>query len=286
MISVIIVEDNKIIRESLVSLINGTDGLSSIASYGDCESLFRERKIENADVVINFCGAGIDKRWTRNYKEELIKSRVNTTSAIVNSIMAKNDREIYLINTSAIGIYSNNGIHGESSRNFEENYLSKIIREWEGVLENQIEFKNYCIIRLGVVLDRKGGFLKKVLLTLRFKLCFYLGDKKNIFSFIDSYDFLAALEFIIEKRMKGICNFVSPKSSTNIEVALMLKKIFKSLLIIKIPDFILKVIFGEGYYSLTKTPKVVPEKLLNSGFVFKFSDIKDSLNSKFVKNLN
>jgi DNA-binding NarL/FixJ family response regulator len=52
MISVIIVEDNKIIRESLVSLINGTDGLSCIGSYGDCETLFAERKLEKADIVL------------------------------------------------------------------------------------------------------------------------------------------------------------------------------------------------------------------------------------------
>ena len=52
MISVIIVEDNKIIRESLVTLINGTEGLSCIASYGDCESLFAERKLEKADIVL------------------------------------------------------------------------------------------------------------------------------------------------------------------------------------------------------------------------------------------
>jgi DNA-binding NarL/FixJ family response regulator len=61
MISVIIVEDNKIIRESLVSLINGTDGLSCIASYGDCESLFAETKLEKADIVLMDIGLpGID----------------------------------------------------------------------------------------------------------------------------------------------------------------------------------------------------------------------------------
>jgi hypothetical protein len=114
----------------------------------------------------------------------------------------------------------------------------------------------------------------------------YLGSKENKFCFIDSYDFLRALEFVIEKKITGVCNFVSPKSSTNYEVALLLKKIFNAWFIYNVPAWVLKIVFGEGFFVLTKTTVAVPEKLLNSGFVFKFSNIKDSLNSKFVKNFN
>ncbi len=244
-----------------------------------------DNKISNADVIINFCGARIDKRWSDRYKDELINSRVLTTKAILDSIKNSNETGKYLLNASAIGIYSEEGVHTESSNLFENNFLSKVVTKWESQIGNQIEFKNYCIIRLGIVIDNRCRFLKNITKFYKFKISVYLGNKKNRFCFIDSYDFLHALEFVIDKKLTGVCNFVSPMSCTNYEVALLLKKIFNAWVVIKIPNFILKILFGENYYVLTHTPAVVPEKLLNNGFVFKFSNIKDSLNSKFVKKL-
>ena len=214
-----------------------------------------DNKIANADVVINFCGARIDKRWTAKYKEELIDSRVLTTNAILASLNNCSGTFKYLINTSAIGVYNIEGSHNEKSKEFNDNFLSKIIEEWEGVLKNQKDFKNYCIIRLGIVIDKKGGFLKKMSGTLKFKMSCYLSSKENKFCFIDSYDFLRALEFVIDKKITGVCNFVSPKSSTNYEVALLLKIIFKAWFIFKVPAWVLKIVFGESYFVLTKTNK-------------------------------
>jgi len=235
-------------------------------------------KLSNADVVINLAGASIAKRWTKRFKVELFQSRVSTTFEIVKCLNRIENKKITFINTSAIGLYDDIHEHNEKSENYGDNFLSKLVMNWENQLNKITNIDvNVVIIRLGIVLDKRGGFLNQLLNINRFRILPYLGDRKSNLCFIDSSDFLKALKFIIDTKQKGILNLVSSIQTTNYEIAKLLSKFNKTSFVFSVPNFILKVIFGDGFFVFKGTPLAIPERLMSMGFIFEYDTIEKSL---------
>ena len=234
-------------------------------------------------MVFNFIGEPIIQRWSEKAKKRILSSRVNSTYILVNSISEVNPK-IYLVQSSAIGIYDLINWHDESSKLYANDFLGYVVKSWEGCLLQNTKFNNYCIVRLGLILNQNGGYLQSVSKSFKLKFGNYFGQRSNSFAFIDSSDFLRALEFILAKRMVGIANLVSPDITDNYSVAKILRIIYKTWFLIPMPDFVLKLIFGEGFYMLKGTPKVLPKRLLEEGFSFSFKSIEASLKHQLQKN--
>jgi uncharacterized protein (TIGR01777 family) len=239
-------------------------------------------KISGCNVVINFIGFSINKRWNKSNRNLIIDSRINSTRLIINAIN-KSGKDIFLINTSAIGIYDLKNIHDENSLNFENDFLSTVVQKWESEVLKLNNKNIFVIIRLGIVIEVKGKFLNFFSIPFKYKFGAYFGNKYGSFSFIDSNDFLSALNFILKNNLKGIFNLVAPEYTTNIVISTILRNIYKTWFVFHVPDFILKVIFGEGYYVLKETPKVLPYRLLDVGFIFEYPTIELSLKHQLLK---
>ncbi len=242
-----------------------------------------KNKISGCNVVINFIGFSINKRWNESNQSLIIDSRINSTMLIVKSIN-ESGKDIFLINTSAIGIYDLKNIHDENSVNYENDFLSKVVENWENEVLKLNSINKFAIIRLGIVIDTNGGYLKKMSMPFKYKFGVYFGNENGSFSFIDSYDFLYALNFILKNNLQGFFNLVTPEYTTNINISSILRNIDKTWFVFHIPDFILKVIFGKGYYVLKETPKVLPNRLLDVGFIFKYPTIELSLKHQLLRN--
>ena len=239
-------------------------------------SLKNLEEIKNCDVVINLAGATILKRWNENYKQRLYSSRVETTKKIVKIINNSNVK--YFISTSAIGIYPNNCSCDEDSE-VGDNFLSNLAKEWER--EALKCNKPTSILRLSVVLGKDGGAIKQMLLPFRFNLGGSIGRGCNFLSFIDIRDLVGIYKFLIENRLIGIFNASAPFYTTNYEFTKTLAKAINKKAFFIIPPFVLKILYGEGAEVLLSSQKVLPKRLIEAGFEFKYPTIEKSLFTLF-----
>jgi hypothetical protein len=240
-------------------------------------------KIKSANVVINLSGSPIIKRWTNANKKKIYNSRIETTSKLVNAITLL-ESDIHFISASAIGIYSDRGIHNEDSTSFSEGFIYKVIKDWEQEALKLPDYPNHLtIIRTGVVLARDSGLLKKLMPFFNLYLGGRIGTGNQYMSFIHIDDLVSAIKFIIHFRLTGIVNLTAPHFITNKEFTSILSGIIKKPAFLPIPVLLLKLIFGEGSSIITTGHKVIPEKLLKSGFKFNYPDINSALQDLIVQ---
>jgi uncharacterized protein (TIGR01777 family) len=239
--------------------------------YQDIDIL--SSKVLESDIVLNLAGANIMQRWSEEYRKILYGSRIDTTKKIV-KIINQSDKDIYLISTSAIGIYEDNIEQDEDNFTYANSFLSKICQDWES--EARESKGKVAIFRFGVILGI-GGALKKMLTPFKLGVGGKIADGRQPFSYIHIEDLARAYEFAIKDRLEGTFNLVTPHPVTNSIFTKALGKILNRPTIIPLPETILKLIFGEGATILTNGQRVLPKRLLNSGFKFKYGHIDDIL---------
>jgi len=237
--------------------------------------------ISGSDVVINLSGANIIHKWSESYKRTLYSSRIDTTKAIVNAINSL-DKKPILISTSAVGIYANHGINSEEKFEYGDGFLAKLCRSWE---EEANKAKTKVVIfRFAIVLG-DGGALKKMLLPFKIGVGGVISDGKQLFPFIHIEDLLRAFEYVIkEKELQGVFNLCAPVITTNSGLTKALGRALNRPTVLPVPKFILKLIYGEGSKVLTDGQNVVPEKLIDSGFKFRYEDINSTIDNLILKN--
>ncbi|OQA01549.1 MAG: Epimerase family protein [Bacteroidetes bacterium ADurb.Bin408] len=158
------------------------------------------KKISDADIIINLAGSPIDGRWTNKYKENLINSRILTTSKITNAIINNPRKPELFISASATGIYNSEGIQDEFSPVSANDFLKKLCISWEAEAQKAALYTNVAICRLGIVLSPKGGALKKMLNLYKYVPATQMGNGNQIMSWIHLTDLLSA--FILLFRIK------------------------------------------------------------------------------------
>jgi len=230
-------------------------------------------KIKNYDVVINLAGKPIVKRWSKTYKKLLYSSRIETTKEIVKIINNSNVK--HFISTSAIGYYSNPCVCDEFDKKG-QGFLSDLAQDWEN--EALKCNKPTTIFRFGVVLG-DGGALKKMLLPFKLGLGGKVGKGSQMFSWIDIKDVVDIYKFIIDNKITGILNLSAPESVSNTEFTKTLGKVLNRMTILPMPEFVLKIIFGEASEVFLSNQDMKPKKLLELGYNFKYSNLEKSLRS-------
>lgn len=234
--------------------------------------------LKDADVVINLAGMSIFKRWTPAYKQQIYDSRILTTRHVVEGMTG--DRSQTLISTSAVGYYGSRGddflSEGEPCGG---DFLSKVGKDWEHEAF-EAEKKNVRVVaaRFGVVLGRSGGALKQMQTPFKWFVGGPMGSGRQWFSWIHIEDLMAGLMFMLENpKIQGPVNLCSPAPVTSRELARTLGAVLGRPAVIPAPSMALRLILGEFAETLLASQRAIPEKLLASGFVFKFPDLKDAL---------
>lgn len=234
-------------------------------------------KIKDADVIINLTGSPTIRRWTHANKRKIYNSRIVTTSKLVNAISFLG-KDIHFINASAIGIYSEQGIHNEESKSFSGGFIFNVVSDWE---QTAMKFPKYStnltIIRIGIVLAKQSGLLKKIYPVFKLGLGGKIGSGNQWMSFIHIEDLVNSIKFIVQKKLTGIVNITTPNFITNKEFTSIFSDLLKRPAFMPIPVLLLKLLYGEGSRIIFTGHRVLPEKLLKSGFKFKFPDINSAL---------
>ena len=231
------------------------------------------RKLEGVDTVVNLAGAPIIRRWSESYKHTLYESRVLSTRKLVEAINQSDAS--YFISTSAIGIYPNNRACDESCTVYADDFLAKLCIDWEAEALRCI--KPTAIVRLGVVLGRGGGALQKMILPFKLGLGGVIGDGKMMTSWIHIADLLSIYRFLMERKVEGIYNAVSPHPITNRTFTEALGNALHRPTFIPLPAFVLKMLYGEAASVLTDSQEIYPKRLEELGFVFGYETIDEAL---------
>ncbi len=239
--------------------------------------------IGNCDVVINLCGEPLTKkRWTQEQKILIYKSRVLTTQILINIISSITNKPKKLINASAIGIYGGRGDEKiTESSDLGNGFLVEICKEWEYEASKVI---NPVMLRMGVVLGAGGGALEKILPPFQMFTGGPLGSGKQYMSWIHMEDAIGIIKFAVEnENVTGILNATSPNPVTNKEFSNILGKVLNRPSFIPVPDFALKMLFGEMAEILLTGQNVIPERALELGYKFKYSSLESALRNILQK---
>jgi len=237
------------------------------------------KKIEGADVIINLAGAPIIKRWTSGYKKVLYDSRIEVTNKLVKACEELTVMPDVFISTSAIGIYADHGHHTENNFVKADNFLGNLASQWEheAMKAEKLGIRT-IIFRFGVVLGKHGGALKQMLLPFKLGLGGHIGDGKQHFSWIHIEDLVQAyVAALSSSSFEGVYNLTTPNPTTNNGLTKALGKALHRPTFFPVPRLALKLHFGEGATVLTGGQHVVPKRLMQEGFTFKFPTVDEAV---------
>ena len=240
------------------------------------------------DAVINLCGLNIAaSRWSPKVKDEIIRSRVQTSEILVQWILKQNAKpHIYCAN--AVGIYGlqNNGDSEAYTEDSDidlvnpKDFLSEVGIRWQQALK-AAEDAGLAVTttRFGVVLKKGKGFLGKLSPSFIFGLGSVIGDGNQVLSWVDSEDVVNAYRFLLSHpNLTGPVNITSPNPCLQKDFAKAFAHSLHRPLLLKTPAFMIRLIFGEmGDCLINRGQKVLPKLLLESGFKFQFPTIKEAL---------
>ena len=240
---------------------------------------------EGAYAIINLAGENVAQgRWTEERKRRILQSRLDATAAVMDALKRCKKKPAVLIQASAAGYYgagSGTAIYEEASPSG-EGFLAEVTRQWEKASEEaDKQGVRRVIIRTGVVLGLKGGALDKLMLPYRFFVGGYIGPGSQFMPWIHLEDEVRAILFLMEKKnMDGAFNLTAPLPVTAKEFSRVLGKVMKRPGWIKVPSFVIKLVFGEmGAEALLSGKKVVPKRLLRAGFSFNYVELDGALES-------
>lgn len=237
--------------------------------------------LKKIDVVINLSGASIASRWTKSNKQKLIDSRLQTTNILVKLCSQLGKNAPHLINASGVGIYGMKKNLSDPYR--KDSFLKTLAEKWETALM-PAEDKNVpvSILRLGPVLGPSGGMIKELTPLFKKGLGAIMGSGDQPFNWVYIDDVCKAVEWIIEKKIRGKIDIVAPHPCTNREFTKVFAKTLKKRAWLRIPEWLVNLIWGEmGKELFLNGQNVFPKTLLESGYTFSASTIEDAFEKSF-----
>ncbi len=228
--------------------------------------------LNDFDAVINLAGEPIiDKRWSKQQKQIICDSRWVITQQLVDLFKVSNTPPTVFLSGSAIGVYGNQGnVEIDESYPVDANdFPSQVCERWEKIAQQAEPHTRTIYLRTGIVLSPQGGALKKMLLPFKCGLGGKVGNGQQYMSWIHYQDMISAMDYVLnEQRISGAVNMVAPVPETNQVFSKLLAKALNRIAILPVPKPALKYLLGESSCLLLDSQKVLPKKLLESGFVF------------------
>ena len=245
----------------------------------------RELDLKDAgyiDAVINLNGNRIfGKRWTGRQKEKIINSRVDSTRTLALALAALSSPPKVFISASATGFYGEGG-----DRVLNENgprgdlFISRVCSQWEKAAEPARDAGIRTVFaRIGVALTPRGGALASLLPCFRLGLGGKIASGNQYMSWISMDDIIYGLYHMINTPLlEGPVNLVSPNPVTNKSFTGSLSRVVGRRAGVTVPEPAINLLWGAmGKEVLLTSTRVVPEKLLNSGFRFSYPDLDEAL---------
>lgn len=241
--------------------------------------------VASAEAIIVLSGSGVAaRRWTTAYKREIIQSRLDAASTLLNALRSVPHQVHTLVAASAVGIYGDRDeeLLTEASATG-TGFLAETTRQWEAAYaEAPVRTVH---LRIGIVLSTHGGALPQMAPPLRLGVCPVLGSGRQYMSWIHLDDlcrqFLHALQ---QPTLRGALNAVGPAPVTHRDFMLALRKtIAPRALVVPVPALVLQTLMGEQSHIVLDSTRVSADGITTTGFRFRYPDIFSALKQLYEK---
>ena len=245
-----------------------------------------QEAIKNHDAVINLAGASIFAKWTEEHKKAIRESRVSTTRNIVEGIPSHPQKQFTFFSTSAVGYY---GFCGDEELTEEsphgDDFLARIASGWEGeALKAKEMGARVVITRFGIIMGEKGGALGQMIPLFKKYIGGPIGSGRQWFSWVHIKDLAEAFTFLLKHpEIPGPVNVCSPNPVRNKDLAKALGRALHRPSFMPAPGFMIKLVLGEFGSVILEGQRVIPKRLLDSGFAFQYPKIDKALQEIVVQ---
>ncbi|WP_122735487.1 TIGR01777 family oxidoreductase [Pseudomonas viridiflava] len=234
------------------------------------------------DAVVNLAGAPIaDRPWTRKRRLMLWDSRIGLTEQLLAWMGKATQKPALMISGSAVGWYGDSGERelDETSHPAKEDFASQLCGAWEETAQRgEALGVRVVLIRTGLVLSDRGGFLQKLLPPFKFGMGGPIGNGRQWMPWIHVQDQIAAIDFLLNlDDARGPYNLCAPAAVRNRDFAKTLAGILHRPAFMPMPSLALKVLLGELSVLLLGGQRARPDRLQQAGFTFRFTDLKTAL---------
>ncbi|MEV5974773.1 TIGR01777 family oxidoreductase [Streptomyces sp. NPDC051921] len=233
------------------------------------------------DAVVHLAGAGVgERRWSETFKKEIRDSRVLGTRAIAEALASLATPPEVLVCGTALGYYGDTGSRAvDESAPAGEGFLPSVCVEWESAAAPaEAAGIRVAYARTGLVVAREGGAWGRLFPLFRAGLGGRMGDGSQYWSFISLHDEVAALRHLMDTPgLTGPVNLTAPEPVTNREVTAAMGRVLRRPAVLHVPAPALRVALGEFAQDVLGSQRVLPGRLLETGFDFAFPTIDDAV---------
>jgi uncharacterized protein (TIGR01777 family) len=226
---------------------------------------------KDTQAIINLAGANVGQKWSAAYKEKILLSRT-TSTCLLAEMCTQNPGIHHFINASATGIYRESFEPMDETGEKDQAFLGDVVQQWEDACPMSTETLAVSRLRIGLVLARDGGLYSRMKLPYSLGIGSPLGNGRQWMSWIHMDDLVAMILHVLENKLEGPYNAVSPEPIQNREFS----KVFAKSL--NRPHF-MPAIFGEFSQELVKSYRLTSEKICKTGFTFAHDDLLKALES-------
>lgn len=233
-----------------------------------------------SDVAVNLAGAPVAVRWTAATKAAMWSSRVDATRAYLDALGRVHPRPQAFVAGSAVGYYgtSRSATFTESSPPGDD-YLATLCVAWEAASDGAAALgMRVAKLRTGLVLGRDGGVLGKLLPVFRLGGGGVIASGKQWYSWIHMDDEIGIALHAVDG-VEGVLNAAAPNPVTNADFTHALGRAVGRPTIVPVPGFAMTLMLGEGAAAVTEGQRVVPERTLATGYVFRYPGLDEALRS-------
>ncbi len=235
------------------------------------------------DVVINLAGEPIaDRPWTTKRRQVLRDSRLGVSRQLLAWLETATHKPKVMISGSAIGFYGDQGDHLlDEQCDAVNDFSHQLCRDWEAVALSAADLGiRVCVVRIGLVIGPEGGFLDRMMPVFKLGLGGPLGNGQQWMSWVHREDLIAIIDFLANHQvLNGVFNAVSPNPVTNSDFSKALAAHLRRPCWLPVPAYALKLGMGEMSSLLLGSQRVVPFRIQQAGFNFKYETLGQALAS-------
>jgi hypothetical protein len=236
--------------------------------------------LEGVDAVVHLAGESVAGRWTEAKKDRILSSRVGSTGLLAEALAGLDRRPQVLVCASAIGYYGDSGDEPVAEDAPAGNgFLADVVKQWEAAAEPAVDAGIRVVnLRFGIVLSPAGGALKAMLPAFRLGVAGRIGEGSQQMSWVAIDDVVGAVNHAIAtSSLSGPVNATAPSPVTNAEFTRTLGRVLHRPTILPLPAFAARAALGEFATELLTGARVIPRRLTESGYEFRYPELEGAL---------
>ena len=246
--------------------------------------------LNGIEAILNLAGASISKRWTKDYKNEILESRINSVQLLHKTLSENTHQVKHFCSASALGIYPSSFTkkYDETVTDVNPTFLGKVVHKWEQEVDKLSSLDiQVSKLRIGIVLSKNGGALTQMLKPIKLGFGAAIASGKQFQSWIHIKDLARLFLFVVEQNLSGSYNAVATNPVTNLEMTKAIAtRLKKPLWLPNIPTFMMKLLLGEMSDLVLESQYLKNDKIKNEGFEFEFETVEETLANVITRNVN